>query len=88
MLEKPTIDELIKKSGKNSYETSLLLAKRARQIVDKRVETDSDEILDPVEVAINELMDGDIEFVDKEELEEREAAKKEEEVEEIELDEE
>lgn len=81
MLAEPTIDTVVEKSGKNRYETSILVAKRAREISAKRLETDSDEILEPVEVATYELVNGDIEFVNKEDLE-----KAEEEVEEIELD--
>ncbi len=70
MLAEPTIDKILEKSGKSRYETALLIAKRAREISAKRLETDSDEILDPVEVATYELMNGDIEFVDKDKLEE------------------
>lgn len=98
MLAEPTIDKVLEKSGKNRYETSLLIAKRAREIGDKRLETDSDEILDPVEVATRELMNGDIEFLSEEEAKAEEEAKEaeeteekeetEEEVEEIDLDEE
>ena len=85
MLAEPTIDKVLKKSGKSRYETSLLIAKRAREISAKRLETDSEEILDPVEVATYELMNGDIEFLSEEEakeIEKKEAENKEEVVEE------
>lgn len=70
MLAEPTIDKILEKSGKSRYQTALLLAKRAREIAAKRLETDSDDIVDPVEVATYELVNGDIEFLDKDKLDE------------------
>lgn len=70
MLAEPTIDKILEKSGKSRYQTALLIAKRAREIAAKRLETDSDDIVDPVEVATYELVNGDIEFLDKDKLDE------------------
>lgn len=55
MLAKPSITELIEKTGASRYVTTLAIAKRARQIATKRIEEDDSNIEDAVQVATMEV---------------------------------
>lgn len=71
MLEKPSINELAKKTGENRYSTALLIAKRARQIADKRTRTESEDIRDCVDIATHEVYEDKVKMtLNKEEKEE------------------
>ncbi len=70
MLEKPSINELTNVTGESRYTTALLVAKRARQIADKRLRLESDDIRDCVELATNEIACGDSKIVNEEVVEE------------------
>lgn len=59
MLSKPSVNEMMKKIG-NRYEVALTVAKRARQISARRLEEGDLDISDPVDVASNEINEGDI----------------------------
>ncbi len=70
MLEKTSINELTNVTGESRYTTALLVAKRARQIADKRLRLESDDIRDCVELATNEIACGDSKIVNEEVVEE------------------
>lgn len=57
MLSRPCVGDLEDKVG-NRYEIALSVAKRARQISKKRLETGSEDISDAVDTASQEIMDG------------------------------
>ncbi|MEG0073443.1 MAG: DNA-directed RNA polymerase subunit omega [Clostridia bacterium] len=63
MLEKPSINTITDKVGENRYVTALLVAKRARAIAAKRIEVESDDITDCVEIATNEVVNGETRIV-------------------------
>ena len=71
MLSKPNIKEIMPKVG-NRYESALAIAKRARYIENRRIVEGSRDIRDAVDVAANEIADGEVlvkkdgEYVDKE----------------------
>ena len=69
MLEKPSINKLTEVTGESRYTTALLVSKRARQIADKRVRLESDDISDCVEAATQEILNGvatKVEYVETE----------------------
>lgn len=66
MLEKPSINDLTKITGESRYTTALIVAKRARQIADKRIRLESDDIRDCVELATYEFANGETKLVDEE----------------------
>lgn len=66
MLAKPSVNEVMKKVG-TRYEVALAVAKRARQISNKRIEEGDPDITDAVDVATREIDDGKI-FVNKEQV--------------------
>lgn len=57
MLSEPSVGDLIDKIG-NRYEVSLSVAKRARQISKKRLNDESEDITDAVDVATKEIVEG------------------------------
>ncbi|CCY72038.1 unknown [Clostridium sp. CAG:921] len=71
MLSKPNVKEIMPKVG-NRYESALAIAKRARYIENRRIVEGSSDIRDAVDVAANEIADGEVlvkkdgEYVDKE----------------------
>lgn len=71
MLSKPNVKEIMPKVG-NRYESALAIAKRARYIETRRIVEGSSDIRDAVDVAANEIADGEVlvkkdgEYVDKE----------------------
>ena len=71
MLSKPNVKEIMPKVG-NRYESALAIAKRARYIENRRIVEGSRDIRDAVDVAANEIADGEVlvkkdgEYVDKE----------------------
>lgn len=65
MLSKPNVNELLEKVG-NRYEIAVAVAKRARDIADKRVKDGSKDITDPVDVAAKEIYDGRVIVVKRE----------------------
>ena len=56
MLAKPGVKETACKVG-TRYETAIAVAKRARQIAERRIEEGDPDITDPVDVAANEIAD-------------------------------
>lgn len=62
MLAKPSVNDLMKKVG-NRYEVALTVAKRARQISAKRLVEGDPDITDAVDIASNELNDGDVNII-------------------------
>ena len=71
MLSKPNVKEIMPKVG-NRYESALAIAKRARYIENRRIVEGSSDIRDAVDMAANEIADGEVlvkkdgEYVDKE----------------------
>ena len=71
MLSKPNVKEIMPKVG-NRYESALAIAKRASYIENRRIVEGSSDIRDAVDVAANEIADGEVlvkkdgEYVDKE----------------------
>ena len=71
MLSKQNVKEIMPKVG-NRYESALAIAKRARYIENRRIVEGSSDIRDAVDVAANEIADGEVlvkkdgEYVDKE----------------------
>ena len=71
MLSKPNVKEIMPKVG-NRYESALAIAKRARYIENRRIVEGSSDSRDAVDVAANEIADGEVlvkkdgEYVDKE----------------------
>jgi DNA-directed RNA polymerase subunit omega len=59
MLSKPNVNELMGKID-NRYEMAVAVAKRARDIADKRVKEGSKDIKDPVDVAAKEIYEGKV----------------------------
>lgn len=57
MLAEPGIGDLANKIG-NRYEVSLAVAKRARQISKNRLNSGSEDISDPVDIASKEIVEG------------------------------
>lgn len=66
MLAKPSVNEVMKKVG-TRYEVALAVAKRARQISNKRIEEGDPDITDAVDVATREIDEGKI-LVNKEQV--------------------
>ncbi|MCX8074771.1 MAG: DNA-directed RNA polymerase subunit omega [Clostridia bacterium] len=56
MLSKPNVNDIIPKVG-NRYEVALAVAKRARDISDKRLREGDKSIKDPVDIACKEIYD-------------------------------
>jgi DNA-directed RNA polymerase subunit K/omega len=54
MLSKPNVNELIKKAG-NRYEVAIAIAKRARDIAQRRLERGDTNIKDTVDLAATEI---------------------------------
>lgn len=54
MLSKPNVNELIKKAG-NRYEVAIAIAKRAREIAQRRLERGDANIKDTVDLAATEI---------------------------------
>ena len=71
MLSKPNVKEIMPKVG-NRYESALAIAKRARYIENRRIVEGRSDMRDAVDVAANEIADGEVlvkkdgEYVDKE----------------------
>ena len=71
MLAKPNVKEIIPKAG-NRYQSALALSKRARDIEKKRQLDKSNDIRDAVDIAEDEIANGEVlvkingEYVDKE----------------------
>lgn len=61
MLSDPNVKRIMPKVG-NRYESALALAKRARQIEEKRLEENDRDIHDAVDIAGEEIADGKIEI--------------------------
>ncbi|MBR6613917.1 MAG: DNA-directed RNA polymerase subunit omega [Clostridia bacterium] len=59
MLAKPSVNDVMPKVG-TRYEVALAVAKRARQISNKRVEEGDPDISDPVDVATKEIDAGKV----------------------------
>ena len=59
MLSKPNVKEIMPKVG-NRYESALAIAKRARYIENRRIVEGSSDIRDAVDVAANEIADGEV----------------------------
>ena len=59
MLAKPSVNDVMPKVG-TRYEVALAVAKRARQISNKRVEEGDSDISDPVDVATKEIDSGKV----------------------------
>jgi len=57
---KPSIDELIEKVG-NRYALCIVAAKRARHIIDGEDDSIDFEVEKPLSLAIEEIMDGEVE---------------------------
>ncbi len=70
MLSKPNVEELMCKVG-SRYDVALAVAKRARQIADKRLTNQDGCITDAVNVASNEIYEDRV-LVSKVEKNERE----------------
>ena len=72
MLSNPNVSEIMPKVG-NRYESALAIAKRARNIENKRVVEGSRDITDSVDIAAKEIAEGKVkvkkngEYVVKEE---------------------
>ena len=72
MLSNPNVSQIIPKAG-NRYESALAIAKRARNIENKRVVEGSRDITDSVDIAAKEIAEGKVkvkkngEYVVKEE---------------------
>ncbi len=56
MLSKPNVNELIKKAG-NRYEVAIAIAKRAREIAQRRLERGDANIKDTVDLAATEIFE-------------------------------
>jgi len=54
MLAKPSVDEVMSKVG-TRYELAIAVAKRARQISEKRIEEGDPDITDAVDIATREI---------------------------------
>ena len=54
MLAKPSVDEVMPKVG-TRYELAIAVAKRARQIAERRIEEGDPDITDAVDVATREI---------------------------------
>lgn len=65
MLAKPSVNDIMGKIG-TRYEVALAVAKRARQISNKRIEEGDPDISDPVDVASKEIDSGKVVLVNKE----------------------
>ena len=59
MLSKPGVKETVYKVG-TRYETAVAVAKRARQIAEKRIEEGDPDISEPVDVATREIAEDKI----------------------------
>ena len=59
MLAKPGVKETMGKVG-TKYETAMAVAKRARQIAERRIEEGDPDITDPVDVAATEIAEDKI----------------------------
>lgn len=68
MLAKPSVNEVMPKVG-TRYELAIAVAKRARQIAEKRIEEGDPDITDTVDVATREIAEDKIR-VEKESTEE------------------
>lgn len=72
MLSNPNVSQIIPKAG-NRYESALAIAKRARNIENKRVVEGNRDITDSVDIAAKEIAEGKVkvkkngEYVVKEE---------------------
>ena len=72
MLSNPNVSQIIPKAG-NRYESALAIAKRARNIEAKRINTGDRDITDSVDIAAKEIAEGKVkvkkdgEYVVKEE---------------------
>ena len=65
MLAKPSVNDIMGKIG-TRYEVALAVAKRARQISNKRIEEGDPDISDPVDVASKEIDSGKTVVISKE----------------------
>lgn len=68
MLAKPSVDEVMPKVG-TRYELAIAVAKRARQIAERRIEEGDPDITDAVDIATREIAEDKVK-VQKEETEE------------------
>lgn len=59
MLSDPNVVQITPKIG-NRYESAVIIAKRAREIEKRRVETGDRDITDAVDVASKEIANGDV----------------------------
>ncbi len=59
MLSDPNVVQITPKVG-NRYESAVIIAKRARQIEKRRMETGDRDITDSVNVASEEIANGDV----------------------------
>lgn len=59
MLSNPNVVQITPKIG-NRYESAVIIAKRARQIERRRVETGDRDITDSVNMASEEIANGDV----------------------------
>jgi len=59
MLAKPCVNDIMGKIG-TRYEVALAVAKRARQIANRRIEEGDPDISDPVDVASKEIDNGKV----------------------------
>lgn len=67
MLSDPNVKRIMPKVG-NRYQSALALAKRARQIEEKRIEENDRDIHDAVDIAGEEIADGKIEITINDEI--------------------
>ena len=70
MLVNPTVPELLRKSEKNRYSLVIATAKRARQISKGSAPMASSDEQSPITIAANEIGEGKIKVLDKEQWDE------------------
>ena len=59
MLAKPSVDEVMPKVG-TRYELAIAVAKRARQIAERRIEEGDPDITDAVDIATREIAENKV----------------------------
>jgi len=65
MLAKPSVDEVMPKVG-TRYELAIAVAKRARQIAERRIEEGDPDITDAVDIATREIAEDKIKVAKQE----------------------
>ena len=64
MLSNPNVSEVMPKVG-NRYESALAIAKRARNIEERRIAEGDPDIKDAVDIAAKEIVDGKVDVTVK-----------------------